>query len=124
MTTENPVSVSVETEYLPSRSQPAQSRYAFAYHITIANHGDEIVQLISRHWQITDGNNQLQEVMGEGVVGEQPEIAPGSSYNYSSGVLLETPVGTMEGSYQMINPGGEFDAPIAPFMLSVPGALH
>lgn len=125
MTTECPIAVSVKTEYLPFQSEPAQSRYAFAYHITIANHGNQMVKLLSRHWRITDANNELQEVQGVGVVGQQPDIAPGASYHYSSGVMLKTLVGTMEGSYQMIGANGdEFDAPIPPFMLSVPGALH
>ena len=125
MTTEHPLAISVETEYLPLQSEPAQQRYAFAYHITIANHGSEMVRLLSRHWRITDGKNELQEVQGVGVVGEQPDIEPGGSYHYSSGVMLQTPVGTMEGTYQMISADGdEFDAPIPPFMLSMPGALH
>ncbi|UTW44930.1 Co2+/Mg2+ efflux protein ApaG [bacterium SCSIO 12696] len=120
-----PIQVTVQTEYLANQSEPKRNRYAFAYHITVTNLGDESVQLLSRHWHITDGNNQRQEVQGIGVVGEQPHISPATSYHYTSGVILETPVGTMAGSYQMTTPDGDtFDATIPLFVLAAPGAVH
>lgn len=119
------IDVSIVTRYLPEQSQPQQNRFAFAYDVTIANNGDLPAQLLSRHWLITDGNGQVQEVRGAGVIGEQPLITPGDSHSYSSGTLMATQVGTMQGSYQMIADDGQrFDAPIAPFRLAVPGALH
>ncbi|UCJ18256.1 Co2+/Mg2+ efflux protein ApaG [Pseudomonas sp. MM211] len=119
------IDVSIITRYLPEQSQPQQNRFAFAYDVTIANNGELSAQLLSRHWLITDGNGQVQEVRGAGVVGEQPLIEPGTSHSYSSGTLMATQVGTMQGSYQMIaNDGQRFDALIAPFRLAVPGALH
>lgn len=119
------IDVSVTTRYLPDQSRPDEDRYAFAYTITIRNLGTLGAQLISRHWIITDGNGQRQEVRGAGVVGEQPFIAPGENHTYSSGTLLPTRIGFMEGSYQMLGEDGEtFDAPIAAFRLAVPGALH
>lgn len=119
------IDVSVTTRYLHDQSRPDEDRYAFAYTITIRNLGTLGAQLISRHWIITDGNGQRQEVRGAGVVGEQPFIAPGESHTYSSGTLLPTRIGFMEGSYQMLGEDGEtFDAPIAAFRLAVPGALH
>lgn len=125
MDANNPVHIDVKTQYLPAQSNPEEGRFAYAYTITISNHGEQWVQLLSRHWLITDGNNQVQEVKGEGVVGEQPVIEPGESYRYTSGALLETAVGSMEGSYQMVNANGEkFDAPIPPFGLTQPAALH
>lgn len=123
--TDCPIQVTVLPEYLPSQSEPESRRFAFAYHITITNNGSRPAQLLSRHWHIVDGNNERKEVQGDGVVGEQPLIEPGDSYRYSSGVILETPVGTMEGSYQMVAPDGDtFDAPIPTFVLAAPGALH
>ncbi len=119
------ININVESQYMDEQSSPANDRYAFAYTITISNKGNEPVQLLTRHWLITDGNNNVQEVRGEGVVGEQPIINPGSSYRYSSGALLDTAVGTMEGSYHMQSQSGQqFDAPIAPFPLIRPGAVH
>lgn len=119
------IDVSVFTRYLPEQSQPQQNRFAFAYDVTIVNNGELPAQLLSRHWLITDGNGQVQEVRGAGVIGEQPLIEPGASHSYSSGTLLTTQVGTMQGSYQMVADDGQhFDAPIAPFLLAVPGALH
>ena len=119
------IDVSIITRYLPAQSQPQQSRFAFAYDVTIVNNGELPAQLLSRHWLITDGNGQVQEVRGAGVIGEQPLIEPGASHSYSSGTLLATQVGTMQGSYQMIADDGQhFDASIAPFRLAVPGALH
>lgn len=123
--TDCPVKVTVQTEYLVAQSAPDVNRYAFAYHITIANTGNQAVQLLTRHWRITDGNDRQQEVRGTGVVGEQPRIEPGASYHYSSGLVLGTPVGAMLGSYQMVDPdGATFEAPVPLFVLSAPGAIH
>jgi ApaG protein len=125
MTTSTPVSINVESEYLKEHSEPRTNRHVFAYTVTISNHGLEDVQLLSRHWLITDGKNKVQEVKGEGVIGEQPTIRPGSQFSYTSSAMLETATGTMEGSYQMLSQSGEnFDTPIPLFMLSRPGALH
>lgn len=119
------IDVSVTTRYLPEQSQPDDSRYAFSYTITIANGGDVAARLISRHWVITDGDGQVQEVRGAGVVGQQPLIEPGAQHVYTSGTVMTTRVGAMQGSYQMLaEDGHHFDAPIAPFRLAVPGALH
>lgn len=121
----NSITVDVRSRYLPEQSQPEENRFAFAYDVTIRNHGSQSAQLLSRHWIITDGNGRKQEVRGPGVIGQQPHIAPGASHSYSSGSLLATTVGTMQGSYRMLaEDGSEFDAPIAPFRLAVPGALH
>lgn len=121
----NAIEIEVATRYLAEQSAPAENRFVFAYTITISNHGTEAVRLLHRHWRITDANNRVQEVRGEGVVGEQPLIAAGGSYRYTSGSLLETAVGTMEGSYEMISTSGHsFNAPIAVFSLAQPGALH
>lgn len=120
-----PIEITVATEYLPHQSKPSDKQYAFAYHITITNKGTEPAQLISRHWIITDGNESQQEVQGMGVVGEQPMLGPGESYQYSSGVILETEVGTMTGTYQMRGASGaRFDAPIPVFLLATPRAVH
>ena len=117
--------VSVRSEYLAEQSQPEQQRYAFAYHIRIHNQGELPAQLLSRHWLITDGNGDVQEVRGAGVVGQQPLLAPGEHFDYSSGTLLTTAVGIMQGSYQTrASDGHAFDAPIAPFRLAMRGALH
>ena len=125
MTTHNPVSINVESEYLKEHSEPLANRHVFAYTVTISNHGIENVQLLSRHWLITDGQNKVQEVKGEGVIGEQPTIVPGSQFSYTSSAMLETATGTMEGSYQMLSQSGEnFNAAIPLFMLNRPGALH
>jgi ApaG protein len=120
-----PIRVSVETSYLPEQSDPGGERYVFSYTITIQNDGSEPAKLLRRHWIITDANGKVQEVRGDGVVGEQPHLAPGQGFRYSSGAILETPVGTMQGSYQMVTDEGDnFDAPIAPFRLAMPGILH
>jgi ApaG protein len=120
-----PIRVSVETSYLPEQSDPGGERYVFSYTITIQNEGAEPAKLLRRHWIITDANGKVQEVRGDGVVGEQPHLAPGQGFRYSSGAILETPVGTMQGSYQMVtDEGRNFDAPIAPFRLAMPGILH
>ncbi len=125
MTMPYQIDIKVKTSYIEEQSVPEQERYVFAYTITIRNDGDIPAKLISRHWVITDGHGHSQEVRGPGVVGEQPHLAPGEAFEYTSGTVLETPVGTMEGSYQMIaDDDTHFDAPIAPFTLSTPNALH
>jgi len=119
------IQVEVETHYVEEQSLPDQDHYVFAYTITIHNSGSVPARLITRHWIITDANNRVQEVKGEGVVGEQPHLKPGEKYRYTSGTMLETPVGTMRGSYQMLaDDGVEFDAEIPTFTLSMPRTLH
>jgi len=119
------IQIQVATSYVDDESEPDSDRYVFAYTITIANSGDVAAQLISRHWIITDANGKVQEVNGDGVVGEQPLLNPGEEFRYSSGAVLETPVGAMQGLYRMEADGGaSFDALIAPFTLAVPGLLH
>ncbi len=119
------IQVEVESFYVPERSQPQRGYYFFAYHITITNRGDVAAQLLTRHWVITDGNGQVQEVRGDGVVGEQPHLAPGESFDYTSACPLQTPFGTMEGSYNFVaDTGEEFDAAIPLFMLAMPSALN
>lgn len=119
------IRVRVRARYSEEHSEPLQQRWLFLYTITISNEGDETVQLISRHWRITDGAEQLQEVKGLGVVGRQPTLAPGESFEYTSGCPLGTPFGSMQGTYQMVtNEGERFEAEIAPFALSGPYTLH
>jgi ApaG protein len=119
------ISINVNTTYLAEQSDPASDRYVFAYTITIANTGTVAAQLISRHWIITDAENVTQEVKGLGVVGEQPLLQPGESFEYTSGTAMATPVGTMHGSYQMVAEDGiKFDAEIPKFTLSMPRVLH
>jgi ApaG protein len=119
------IKVEVDTRYIEEQSLPQQDRYVFAYTITIRNEGEVPARLLTRHWVITDANGKTNEVRGEGVVGEQPYLKPGESFRYTSGTLLETPVGAMEGSYQMVADDGEqFDAAIPPFTLSIPRTLH
>lgn len=119
------IDVSVVTRYLKEQSDPDNDRFAFAYTITVHNNGTLKARLVSRHWLITNGDGEVEEVRGAGVVGQQPLIEPGDSHTYSSGAVLTTRVGTMQGSYQMFAEDGKhFDAPIAPFRLAVPGALH
>jgi ApaG protein len=119
------ISIDVETTYLDDQSEPREQRYVFAYTVTIRNEGEVPAKLLTRHWIITDANGRVQEVRGDGVVGEQPYLKPGQGFRYSSGAVLETPVGTMQGSYQMIaDDGAQFDAPIAAFRLAMPGMLH
>ncbi|MGD2081805.1 MAG: Co2+/Mg2+ efflux protein ApaG [Chromatiales bacterium] len=121
----NQISVDVETTYVEAQSEPDEDRYVFAYTVTIRNQGAMPAKLLNRHWIITDANGKVQEVRGEGVVGEQPHLRPGEGFRYTSGTMLETPVGTMEGSYEMLSDDGtRFDAPIAPFSLSIPRTLH
>ncbi len=127
MTEKSPyeIDVKVDTLYLPSESDPDSNRYVFAYTITIENQGTVPAQLLTRHWIITDANGKVQEVKGDGVVGEQPHLKPGEGFQYTSGTVLETPIGTMEGSYQMLaDDGKSFDAEIKPFTLSAPRVLH
>ena len=119
------IRIDVVTDYIDDQSEPEANRYVFAYTITICNNGDVPARLISRHWVITDANGKVQEVSGDGVVGEQPYLVPGEEFRYSSGAVLETPVGAMQGLYRMeADNGVNFDAPIAPFTLAVPGVLH
>ena len=119
------IQVNTQVEYIPEQSSEEQDRYVFAYTITITNTGSIAAQLISRHWIITDANNSVQEVRGLGVVGEQPLLKPGESFEYTSGSAIATPVGTMHGSYQMVaEDGTKFDAPIPEFTLSIPRVLH
>jgi ApaG protein len=119
------IRVEVDTSYLEDQSDPKERRYVFSYTITIRNEGSVPARLLTRHWIITDSNGKVQEVRGEGVVGEQPYLKPGQGFRYSSGAVLETPVGAMQGSYQMVSDDGEqFDAPIAAFRLAMPGLLH
>jgi ApaG protein len=119
------IRVTVRSLYLSDRSSPAESRFAFAYQIQIANEGGETVQLRRRHWVITDGNGDIEEVEGEGIVGEQPILAPGAIHEYTSGAIIETPYGTMEGSYQMIGDDGrDFNIAIPRFRLERPGTLQ
>ena len=121
----NNIRVEVETAYLPEQSEPDDARFVFAYTITIRNDGQQSAKLLTRHWLITDSNGKTQEVRGDGVVGEQPHLKPGQGFRYSSGAVLETPVGAMQGSYQMIaDDGAHFEAPIAPFRLAMPGVLN
>lgn len=119
------VRVSVLSEYAPDRSRPGQQQWFFLYTITITNEGEEPVQLISRHWIITDGSGHVEEVKGPGVVGQQPQLGPGESFTYTSGCPLTTPFGKMEGTYQMVTKSGQsFDATVAPFTLSEPYTVH
>jgi ApaG protein len=119
------ISVTSRTAFIPDQSDLESGRYVFAYTITITNTGSVPAQLVSRHWIITDSNNQVQEVRGLGVVGEQPTLRPNESFQYTSGTAIATPVGTMRGSYQMVAEGGvQFEALIPEFTLSMPRVLH
>ena len=119
------ITVAARTAFIPDQSDVESSRYVFAYTITITNAGTLPAQLVSRHWIITDSNNQVQEVRGLGVVGEQPTLRPNESFQYTSGTAIATPVGTMRGTYQMVAEDGmQFDAPIPEFTLSMPRVLH
>jgi ApaG protein len=122
---ENQISIAVDTRYLEDQSDPDEQRYVFAYTITIRNRGTVPAKLLGRHWVITDANGKVQEVRGEGVVGEQPHLMPGQGFRYTSGAVLETPVGSMQGSYQMLaDDGVQFDAQIPAFTLAIPGKIH
>lgn len=119
------VKVRATSTYLPERSEPSQRRWFFSYRVRISNTGDEPVQLLNRHWVITDADGHVEEVRGPGVVGEQPTLGAGEIFEYTSFCPLSTPFGTMEGSYEMVTEGGErFLAAIAPFTLSEPMAVH
>jgi ApaG protein len=125
MDSRHQIEVEVETAYLADQSEPSEHRFVFAYTVTLRNAGQVPARLLTRHWIITDANGRVQEVRGEGVVGEQPHLQPGQGFRYSSGAVLETPVGSMHGSYQMLGDDGQqFDAPIAAFRLAQPGLLH
>jgi ApaG protein len=119
------INITVRTAYIPEQSDPESDRYVFAYTVVIANEGTEAAQLISRHWVITDAENKTQEVRGLGVVGEQPFLRPGETFEYTSGTSLGTPVGSMHGTYQMVSEDGhKFDAEIPEFTLNMPRVLH
>ncbi|MDD5403213.1 MAG: Co2+/Mg2+ efflux protein ApaG [Sulfuricella sp.] len=119
------IQVDTEATYLPDQSDEGAGRYVFAYTISINNTGTEAAQLVSRHWIITDAENQVQEVRGLGVIGEQPLLRPGERFEYTSGTSLATPVGTMRGSYQMVaEDGTHFEARVAEFSLAIPRVLH
>jgi len=125
MSSKYDITVSTKTQYLADQSDEAAGKFVFAYTITIKNTGSAPAQLISRHWVITDSNGKVQEVKGLGVVGEQPLLAPGEGYEYTSGASIATPVGTMRGTYQMVaEDGTRFDATIPEFTLSIPRVLH
>ena len=125
MSAPHKIRIDVETSYLGEQSNPREQRYVFAYTITILNEGVQPATLLKRHWIITDANGGVKEVRGDGVVGEQPRLEPGQGFRYSSGAVLETPVGTMQGSYQMIDANGDpFEAPIPMFRLAMPGILQ
>jgi ApaG protein len=121
----NGIRVSVSSVYVPSQSSPTEKRYVFAYTVRIGNEGTEVAQLRTRHWVITDAKGKVEEVRGPGVVGKQPVLRPGEHFEYTSGCVLETPRGSMHGTYQMHRPNGEqFDAEIAPFSLTMPFNLN
>ena len=119
------IRVKVQSQYIPERSSPELNQWFYAYTVKIHNEGAETVKLLSRHWIITDANGQVQEVRGDGVVGEQPVLGPGESFQYTSACPLNTSFGTMHGSYQMVKQnGGDFDVEIAPFSLTQPYTIH
>jgi ApaG protein len=119
------IRVTVRSQYIPERSSPKGGQYAFAYTVRIANEGEATAQLRTRHWIITDGEGKVQEVRGEGVVGEKPVLKPGQAFEYTSWCMLATPHGSMRGTYQMIgDDGNEFDAQVAPFTLALPYSLN
>jgi ApaG protein len=125
MNERNQIDIDVKTAFLADQSEIDNERYVFSYTITIHNSGEQPAKLLNRHWVITDANGKTQEVRGQGVVGEQPYLKPGESYQYTSGTVLETPVGSMQGEYEMTtNDGRHFLAPIAPFSLAYPRLLH
>ena len=125
MTMKNKIEVSVKVTYLPDQSNISGSQYAYAYTITIVNSGESGAQLRTRHWLIQDESGEVEEVIGEGVIGQQPHLSPGESFEYSSGAIISTVTGSMKGSYGMINDQGQrFDAVIPEFTLSEPYTLH
>jgi len=121
----NKIDIKVQPAYLAEQSDPANNHYVFSYTVTIRNNGSIPAKLLTRHWIITDGDGLIQEVRGEGVVGEQPYLHPGEGFEYTSGTFMNTPFGTMHGSYQMVTDSGEkFDAAIPAFQLTAPNTLH
>jgi ApaG protein len=125
MNEKNKIIVEATPYFIEAQSFPNEGRYVFAYTITITNAGDTPAKLITRHWLITDSNGKIQEVRGDGVIGEQPYLKPGESFCYTSGAMIETPVGTMQGTYIMRTDDGDcFNAPIPQFTLSIPRTLH
>ncbi len=125
MRDDNHIEVEVAANYIEEQSRPEDDRYVFAYTVTLRNTGKQPARLMTRHWIINDANGNTQEVHGEGVVGEHPYLRPGDTFQYTSGTVLETPVGSMEGSYQMVSDAGQpFDAEVPAFTLSQPNALH
>ncbi|MBG7602935.1 MAG: Co2+/Mg2+ efflux protein ApaG [Gammaproteobacteria bacterium] len=125
MQTDHEISIRVETSYIESQSAPANNIFAFSYTISIQNSGKTAAKLLNRHWVITDADGKIQEVRGEGVVGEQPHLQPGEAFRYTSGTLLATPVGSMQGEYEMVDDSGQrFLATIPPFSLARPNSLH
>lgn len=121
----NKIDVQVQPAYIADQSDPENDHYVFSYTVTIRNNGSLPAKLLTRHWVITDGDGQVQEVKGDGVIGEQPHLQPGEGFQYTSGTFMSTPFGTMHGSYQMISDSGEtFDAEIPTFSLMVPNTLH
>ena len=125
MQSDHEISIRVETSYIEAQSAPANNIFAFSYTISIHNSGKTAAKLLNRHWVITDAEGKVQEVRGEGVVGEQPHLQPGEAFRYSSGTLLATPVGSMQGEYEMVDDSGQrFVATIPPFSLARPNSLH
>lgn len=125
MNKKHSIDIDAVSNYLESQSTPEAGRYVFAYTVTIVNSGTVPAKLLSRHWVITDSNGKIQEVRGDGVVGEQPHLRPGEAFRYTSAAMIETPVGTMRGEYQMVaDDGAAFDAEITPFVLAIPRVLH
>ncbi|PCJ84422.1 MAG: Co2+/Mg2+ efflux protein ApaG [Thiotrichaceae bacterium] len=121
----NNIEVKVLPAYIAEQSDPSNNHFVFSYTVTIKNKGSAPAKLLTRHWVITDGDGQTQEVKGDGVIGEQPHLQPGEGFQYTSGTFMNTPFGTMHGSYQMVSDKGEkFDATIPSFQLTVPNALH
>ena len=121
----NKIQINVLPTYIANQSDPENNHYVFSYTVSIHNNGSESARLLTRHWIITDGDGQTQEVKGDGVIGEQPLLQPGEDFQYTSGTFMNTPFGTMHGSYQMISDSGEqFDAEIPSFQLAVPNTLH
>ena len=119
------IQIDVRTHFLLEQSNPEEDRYAFAYTVEICNRSDEMVKLLNRYWHITDDNEKVEEVRGAGVIGQQPEILPGQSFHYTSGAIIETQFGSMQGDYEMQSVGGEkFTAQIPPFLLGPPLAVH
>ncbi len=124
-TSQHQIEVTVRSYYVEEQSSPDLGHYVFAYNVSITNAGAVPARLLTRHWIITDGNGKIQEVRGNGVVGEQPHLPPGQTFNYTSAAMIETPVGSMQGSYQMVDDNGvTFSAPIPAFSLCVPNVLH